>query len=378
MVISTICPNCGKWSPGGGFCLDCHCPLSSDSFEFPLNPLALQADPADYFSYKRGTPVRTDGWVSAAREISAREAVPIPSGMQRQVVWFLLVNAAVAASLVVLLHGRLMKLILPALLLTTVGPLILGRLARDWAVASHEVKVINPENPDGQAEADLYELVRAISQRASLEKVPDVGWYENEEVNAFSVGKSRDDALIVFSSALLNKMDPQGLAAVVAHEVAHVANGDMATLTLVQGAVDALGLLVVLPLWVLLQALKSFKLLQTVVAVMVFACKWVITYLLLLPGNLLMRAFSRRREFYADRLAAALVDGDAVLGALEALGEESDVRTVNTAPASLSAFKINAPATWWGVLFSSHPTIQQRITAVQRLGAAAFPECVEE
>lgn len=356
-----------KWSPGDGFCLTCGSPLSSHSFEYPLNPISRSGDPSDFASLKAGiwdAPAYRE-LHNMAGQISDWDSLQIASGSGRRLLWFVLAIAAIALSLVPWAWGRL-AVILPLLLIVAlVGPFFIRRNVKRWAIAAHQVHIINQAAPDGQTAADLLELVRAVSRRAGLQQVPAVGWYESEEMNAFSAGASRNDALVAFSTALLRQMDEASVAAVAAHEIAHVANGDMVTMALVQGTVHAIAFVVALPFQLIGILFSFWEPAAAAAALLVWGVRWVVTSILLIPANLVVRAFSRNRELAADQLAATLVDRDAMVRALEILADDDGIPPINSATQPLAAFKINAPPAWWGELFSTHPSFTRRINALR-------------
>lgn len=112
--------------------------------------------------------------------------------------------------------------------------LLLSKMMAKWTMG---VKVIDPKQASAP-EMDVYRRVQSLAQRAHL-PMPEVGIYESPEVNAFATGPSKSSALVAVSTGLLNRMNAQELEGVLAHELSHVANGDMVTLTLIQGVVNS-------------------------------------------------------------------------------------------------------------------------------------------
>src|SRR5690625_2862824 len=100
------------------------------------------------------------------------------------------------------------------------------------------VKLINPERPKNEYERMVVEKVHRLSRAAGLMHMPEVGIYYSKEVNAFATGPSKKRSLVAVSAGLLNEMDEDAIEGVIAHEVAHIANGDMVTMTLLQGVVN--------------------------------------------------------------------------------------------------------------------------------------------
>lgn len=159
-------------------------------------------------------------------------------------------------------------------------------------------------------------------------------------------------------------MDEEAIAAVAAHEVAHIANGDMITMALVQSVVNVFVYLITIPLTII-EWIAFFS--DNVSA----AASWVISILRFLTstflfflGSLVVKAFSRRREFKADKLAAQLLRKESMIHALEQLRHEEPV--VLKSQKAYAALKINAPSRWLD-LFSDHPSLERRIKALQKL-----------
>src|SRR5213592_3282215 len=113
--------------------------------------------------------------------------------------------------------------------------LALSRLMARWFMG---VKVIDPRTSDPDLQ-ELVQMVHGLAQRARLPAMPQVGIYNSPEVNAFATGPSKSRALVAVSVGLLNRMNRAELEGVLGHEIAHVANGDMVTMTLIQGVVNA-------------------------------------------------------------------------------------------------------------------------------------------
>lgn len=110
--------------------------------------------------------------------------------------------------------------------------LMLSKVMAKWMMG---VKIITVDGP----QRELVQTVHRLATRAGLTKMPEVGIYEGEEVNAFATGPSRNNSLVAVSSGLLNRMNDSEVEGVLAHEIAHIANGDMITMALVQGVVNA-------------------------------------------------------------------------------------------------------------------------------------------
>lgn len=229
---------------------------------------------------------------------------------------------------------------------------------------AHGVQMISSGDTE-QKHILLTQTVSRLSKQAGLEAVPKVGIYQSKNMNAFSMGMSRRNSTVAFSSSLLQEMDDKAIEAVAAHEISHIVNGDMVTMCLLHGLVNGLVFLVKIPF----AFFKFFFILIAedkvgyIFAWLVGAVSRVLQVTILLVGNLLAKAFSRRREYKADQGAAYLVDPQSMIRALEALG--ADTSPIPQEQLEYAAFKINAPH---GLieLFSTHATIEKRLSALRK------------
>ncbi len=285
--------------------------------------------------------------------------VPIKNGLGKRLLYYFLVNAGIVATL---------SMVLPAAAFFApvygfIASFFWLALAKWILKRVHGIRVIAPQTSDPK-EKQLYELVESLARRAGLPRVPEVGVYRGDDMNAFATGLSRKRSLVAFSTALLNRMGPQEVAAVAAHEIGHVANGDMVTLGLVQAVVNSLVVLVTIPLQIVkLAALFSDKV-GVVTYWMIAIVKWAVTVLLTFLGSLIVMFFSRHREFAADANAAQLTSPEAMIGALTILHGDTSIPPREQLP--YAAFKISSSRRWID-LFSTHPSIERRIQALQSL-----------
>jgi len=221
------------------------------------------------------------------------------------------------------------------------------------------------EEPRNSSERWLVETVRKLSAEAGL-KMPEVAIYEGEP-NAFATGASRNNSLVAVSTGLLETMSKDEVEAVLAHEVAHVANGDMVTLTLIQGVVNTFVIFLARVVgWVVDSALRKGNeeeeasgpgiayTVTVIIADIVFG----------VLASLIVMYFSRQREFRADAGAAKLLGSPRpMISALRRLGGlEAGELPQNVATAGING----RPG--WMALFSSHPPIEERIQALASRG----------
>jgi heat shock protein HtpX len=219
------------------------------------------------------------------------------------------------------------------------------------------VRVIT--QPSNQTETWLVNTVRHQAQAASI-GMPEVGIFDSPEPNAFATGARRDAALVAVSTGLLNSMSQKEAEAVLAHEVSHVANGDMVTLTLIQGVVNTFVIFLSRVVGHTVDRL-IFKTeeghgpafwVTTIVADLVFG----------LFASMIVMHFSRQREFRADAGGATLAGRQAMIGALERLQQ----RHSGALPDKMAAFGIaGGKAAGLKKLFMSHPPLEDRIAALR-------------
>ncbi len=287
----------------------------------------------------------------------------INSGLGKTLNWFFLINAAVIISLTITTFGVGIAAAPVLLILGATFPFISLFFSKWLAKKSHDIRLIH-ENSDNTSEKQLYDLVDALRKRAGLEVMPEVGVFTSDEMNAFATGPNKKNALLAFSDSLLKRMDGDAIAAVVAHEIAHVANGDMLTLSIVQSVTNSLVMLVSIPLsFIKIGALFSDKI-DWLGYLIISFLKFIIVSIFLFLGNLVVKSFSRKREFEADKLASELLDKNSMIKALISLNSEASSIEYDKSVSAYAAMKISSPLSRFGDIFSTHPSIERRIDAL--------------
>jgi heat shock protein HtpX len=236
------------------------------------------------------------------------------------------------------------------------GAFISLQLSR-W-IAKRSVGIQLIDGRSGQAEIDaVYEKVANLTRAANL-PMPEVGVYSSEEVNAFATGPSKKRSLVAVSTGLLRSMSPQEVESVLAHEIGHIANGDMVTMTLLQGVINAFVLF--------FARVAAFAVRMAVPARVAWiaglAARIVLEIALGILGSLVTAWFSRQREFRADAASARLSSRDGMIGALRRLMTTED--RIDTAKPALAALKITDKKAWLKP-FSTHPPLAERIAALE-------------
>jgi heat shock protein HtpX len=218
-------------------------------------------------------------------------------------------------------------------------------------------------SPANATERWLVDTVARQAQQAGL-PMPEVAIFDSPQPNAFATGPSRSRALVAVSSGLLEHMDRREVEAVLAHEVSHIANGDMVTLTLIQGVVNTFVIaLSRIAGYAVDRALSSGE--ERDANAAPGAAYWVTSLvcelLFGIVATLVVMAFSRRREFRADAGGAQLAGREAMIAALERLRVVQEPQPL---PAALNAFGI-AGGKGWTRWFLSHPPLEERIAALR-------------
>ncbi len=220
------------------------------------------------------------------------------------------------------------------------------------------------ENPSNATEQWLVDTVAELAREANI-KTPEVGIFPAQQSNAFATGWNKNDALVAVSAGLLNRMQPEEIKAVLAHEIGHVANGDMVTLALIQGVLNTF---VMFFARIVAQLVDSFLrrddsgglgfmgyFAVVIVAEIVFG----------LLASVIVAWFSRFREYRADAAGARLAGSGAMINALGRLKAETQMP--DQMPDTLTAFAITTGQTRKIMerLFASHPPLDERIRALK-------------
>jgi heat shock protein HtpX len=290
--------------------------------------------------------------------------------MGKRILLFLLTNLAIMVTLSIVLsllgvagyirpdgginHSALLVF---ALVWGMGGAFISLLMSRFIAKRSLGVKLVNGQT--GHAELDwLYNTVSRLAQQANL-PMPEVGYYESPEVNAFATGPSKKKSLVAVSSGLLSNMRREETEGVLAHELAHIQNGDMVTMTLIQGVVNAF----VLYLSRVIAGIVRNAVDERYAMMLSFVVTIVLDILLGILGMMIVAWFSRAREFRADAGAASLAGREKMIGALRRL--QTTTRLIDTAEPELATLKINNRRAM--MLFATHPPLEARIQALETM-----------
>ncbi|AJJ09312.1 protease HtpX [Yersinia rohdei] len=220
------------------------------------------------------------------------------------------------------------------------------------------------EQPRNETERWLLETVRRQSQQAGI-AMPQVAIYQAPDINAFATGARRDASLVAVSTGLLQNMSRDEAEAVIAHEISHVANGDMVTMTLIQGIVNTF---VIFISRLIAQVAAGFlsgdrdnEGSSAGNPMVYFGVSMVLELVFGILASIITMWFSRHREFYADAGSAKLVGREKMIAALQRLKTSYEPQEAG----SMMAFCINGKSKSFSELFMSHPPLDKRIEALR-------------
>lgn len=217
--------------------------------------------------------------------------------------------------------------------------------------------------PRNQQEQWLVKTVDELAKKAGI-GMPEVGIFASSQSNAFATGWNRNAALVAVSSGLLERMRPEEVRAVLAHEIGHVANGDMVTMALVQGVVNTFVMFFARIIGHTIDKV-IFKNENEGYGIAYYVSSIAAEVVLGILASAITMWFSRFREFRADEAGARLAGSGAMINALQRLKDEQNLP--NEMPDSLTAFGINKgqAVSMMQKLFSSHPPLDDRIAALR-------------
>jgi heat shock protein HtpX len=242
--------------------------------------------------------------------------------------------------------------------------LSLSRIMAKWMMG---VQVIDPQTRDPELQ-DLVQTVYALAKGAGLPAMPEVGIYDSPEVNAFATGPTRSRSLVAVSTGLLDRMNREEVEGVLGHEIAHVANGDMVTMTLIQGVVNAFVMFLSRVIaFSLSQALRSQddRERSHSPGMLYYVVQMVLEIVFMILGSMVVAAFSRWREFRADAGGARLAGRQSMINALEALRRTYELIDPTAQPA-VQTLKISSRPKGIMAMFSTHPPLEERIERLRQ------------
>jgi len=292
----------------------------------------------------------------------------------KRILLFLATNLAV-----VLLLGTVARLLgvdrflyqsglnLPSLLVFAaifgMGGSLISLLMSKW-IAKNSVGAQVIEQPRTQAERWLVETVQRQARAAGI-GMPEVALYDSPEPNAFATGANRNAALVAVSTGLLEQMSADEVEAVLGHEVSHVANGDMVTLSLIQGVLNTFVIVLSRVVGYLVDQFLS-RGENRGPGIGYWITSMILEIVFGLLASLIVMWFSRHREFHADAGGARLAGRSKMIAALERLQQ---LHEPSQLPSQMAAFGINGGlGDGLRKLLMTHPPLEERIAALRRQG----------
>ena len=246
------------------------------------------------------------------------------------------------------------------------GAFISLQLSRYMAKKVFGIRLLGAVPGSSPEEHKLLQTVERLSRKAGLPQTPEVGIFDSPEVNAFATGPSKSRSLVAVSTGLLSQMNDDELEGVLAHEVSHIANGDMVTMAVIQGLVNTMVLILARIAVAVISAQmrrRSFWM-----EYMLFIAFQMIFNLL--GSILVVNVFSRWREYKADKGAAELSGKSKIIQALKRLQDVMDQARFDSATARYNAFKISTQekkSSFFSQMLSTHPPLALRIQAIEKM-----------
>ncbi|RLA47363.1 MAG: protease HtpX [Gammaproteobacteria bacterium] len=259
------------------------------------------------------------------------------------------------------IHSNMTSLLIMCGFFGFAGSFISLLLSKKMAKMGTRTQII--DEPANAQQRWLVDTVKELARKADI-GMPEVGIFPAQQSNAFATGWNKNKALVAVSAGLLDRFSPDEARAVLAHEIGHVANGDMVTLTLIQGVVNTFVMFFARIIGSIIDK-AVFK--NDRPGIGYFGIVLVLQVVLGILASTIVMAFSRWREYRADVAGATLANRSAMIGALRRLQAESEAHVPNELPDTLTALGISSG---WkkhaSKLWMSHPPLEQRIAALQR------------
>ena len=289
--------------------------------------------------------------------------------MAKRVILFLLTNLAITFVLGIVLNiifkvtgiqgQSTAGILVLSLVFGFSGSLISLFLSKTMALRSVGAEVI--QQPRNQAEQWLFNTVQRQSQQAGI-PMPDIAIYHSADVNAFATGATKNNSLVAVSTGLLDNMTEDEAEAVVAHEIAHITNGDMVTMTLLQGVLNTFVIFLSRMISTAVASTKDENGNSSTNTMVFWIADIVLQMVFGVIATMIAMWFSRYREYRADAGSAKLVGKEKMIMALQRLQRVHEPQEME---GSLAAFMINGVRS--KELFMSHPPLEKRIEALRNL-----------
>ncbi|MBY0357228.1 MAG: protease HtpX [Candidatus Obscuribacterales bacterium] len=236
--------------------------------------------------------------------------------------------------------------------------LLMSRAIAKW---SSGVQLIDPNTNDPSLRF-IVNLIHDLSQKAGLSTMPEIGIYDSPEPNAFATGPSKSRALVAVSTGLLSRMNQNEIAGVLGHEITHISNGDMVTMTLLQGVVNAF--VMFLSRVIAFAVTSRGRDDERSPGFLYYIVQIALEVVFMILGSIVVAWFSRWREYRADAGGAKLAGKRNMIEALEELRRTYELVPANGQPI-VQTLQISSRPSGLMALFASHPPLEQRIAKLQ-------------
>lgn len=252
------------------------------------------------------------------------------------------------------------------LLFAFATPFISLMMSKSSVKRAYRIRMIGDGSYHTEKEKLVVDTITLISEKAGIRNLPEIGVYPSYDVNAFATGASKNSALVAVSQGLLEQMNETEIIGVLGHEMSHVLNGDMLTSSILEGFVSAFALIATLP-FLLGRSNQNERGGRAASSMMTY---YLIRNIANFFGKLVSSAYSRRREYGADKLSSELTDPLYMKSALQKLQQISRGNIpLQDGDRKFASFKItnNFSAGGLASLFATHPSLENRIAAVEKL-----------
>jgi len=295
----------------------------------------------------------------------------------KRIFLFILINIAVVLTISCLLsilkvgpylnaYGlNINKLAIFCLIWGFVGSFIslgISRLMAKWLMG---VKIIDESNSAEDSKI-ILNMVKKISLEAGLEHIPQVGIYNSKEVNAFATGPTKKRSLVALSTGLLNRMSKEEIEGIIGHEISHITNGDMITMTLLQGIVNAFVMFLARILVFFISSLGKEK--NRSSHTNNYFLVYIFEIIFMILGSMVLAFYSKKREYRADENSARLLGKEKMIKALSSLKSMYEIKDLKKQHPSFQTLMIsNNSKRGLLNLFSTHPLLADRIERLKNL-----------
>jgi heat shock protein HtpX len=239
----------------------------------------------------------------------------------------------------------------------------LSRILAKWMMG---VEVID-ENTANSKFKNILNRVEMLATEAGLNYTPQVGIYNSDEVNAFATGPTKKRSLVALSSGLLNRMSNDEIDAIIGHELSHIKNGDMITMTLLQGVVNAFVMFLARILAFAITSLGRDKNKSSSSWGLNYFLTQLFQFAFMILGSMVLALYSRKREYRADEGSANMLGKEKMIKALEALKSFYEIKDESKEQSAFQAFKISNNSRSILNLFATHPPLDDRIERLKNL-----------